>query len=97
MSCEIGDEVSHGAVYSWVQKSRKALKKEEDRRRKAVFEGKGEEKLALSRAKNLLVLGEGDPLDQEHSPGSLLYGYLSAGLEALGGQNSPDLKRPTQG
>ena len=50
LSAEIGDEVSHGAVYSWVQKSGRALRKEENRRWKAVFEdgelfeGKGEEK-----------------------------------------------------
>jgi hypothetical protein len=44
LSAEIGDEVSHGTVWSWVQKSGKALRKEEDKRREAVFEGEGEEK-----------------------------------------------------
>ncbi len=50
LSAEIGDEVSHGAAWSWVQKSGKALRKEEDQRREAVFEdgevfeGEGEEK-----------------------------------------------------
>jgi len=50
LSAEIGDEVSHGALWSWVQKSGKALRKEEDRRREdvfedgEVFEGEGEEK-----------------------------------------------------
>jgi hypothetical protein len=50
LSAEIGDEVSHGTVWSWVQKSGKALRKEEDRRRETVFEdgemfeGEGEEK-----------------------------------------------------
>jgi len=50
LSAEVGDEVSHGAVWSWVQKSGKALRKEEDRRREAVFEdgevfeGEGKEK-----------------------------------------------------
>jgi len=38
LSAEIGDEVSHGTVWSWVQKSGKALRKEEDRRRETVFE-----------------------------------------------------------
>jgi len=38
LSAEIGDEVSHGAVWSGVQKSGRALRKEEDRRREAVFE-----------------------------------------------------------
>lgn len=140
LSAQIGDEVSHGAVHSWVQKSGRGLRREEDQRWKAVFgdgevfEGgdeareivvtemdatmlhsqekghkklpvklgvmysgkelesekakykryrlaektlyggieevdefgeklylKGEEKLALSRARNLLVLGDGDP------------------------------------
>jgi hypothetical protein len=140
LSAEIGDEVSHGAVWGWVQKSGRSLRKEEDERREAVFEDgevfegegeereivvtemdatmvhsqekghkklpvklgvmysgkelesekakhkryrlmektlyggieetdefgeklylKGEEKLALSKAKNLLVLGDGDP------------------------------------
>ena len=50
LSAEIGDEVSHGAVYSWVQKSGQALRREEDERWEAVFEdgevfeGEGEEK-----------------------------------------------------
>ena len=50
LSAEISDEVSHGALWSWVQKSGKALRKEEDRRWEAVFEdgevfeGEGEEK-----------------------------------------------------
>ena len=50
LSVEIGDEVSHGAVWSRVQKSGKALRKEEDERREAVFEygevfeGDGEER-----------------------------------------------------
>lgn len=50
LSAEIGDEVSHGAVWGWVQKSGKAIRKEEGRRREAVFrdgelfECKGEEK-----------------------------------------------------
>jgi hypothetical protein len=50
LSAEIGDEVSHGAVWSRVQKSGKALRKEEDERREAVFEygevfeGDGEER-----------------------------------------------------
>jgi len=140
LSAEIGDEVSHGAVHGWVQKSGRALRRDEDERREAVFEDgevfegeggekeivvtemdatmvhsqekgrkkltvklgvmycgkelesetakykryrlagktlyggieeadefgeklylKGEEKLALSKAKNLLVLGDGDP------------------------------------
>jgi hypothetical protein len=38
LSAEIGDEVSHGTVWSWVQKNGKALRKEEDRRRETVFE-----------------------------------------------------------
>ena len=38
LSAEIGDEVSHGAVWSWVQKSGRALRQEEARRWKAVFE-----------------------------------------------------------
>ncbi len=38
LSVEIGDEVSHGAVYSWVQKSGRALRQEEDRKWKTVFE-----------------------------------------------------------
>jgi hypothetical protein len=50
LSAEIGEEVSHGAVWCRVQKSGKALRREEDRRREAVFEdgevfeGEGEEK-----------------------------------------------------
>jgi len=50
LSAEIGDEVSHGAVWSRVQKSGKALRKEEDERRETVFEygevfeGDGEER-----------------------------------------------------
>ena len=50
LSAEIGDEVSHGAIWGWVQKSGRALRQEEDQRWKAVFEdgevfeGKGEEK-----------------------------------------------------
>ena len=50
LSAEIGDEISHGAVWSGVQKSGKVLRKEEDRRREAVFEdgevfeGDGEER-----------------------------------------------------
>ena len=50
LSAEIGDEVSHGAVWSGVQKSGKALRREEDQRREAVFEygevfeGDGEER-----------------------------------------------------
>ena len=50
LSAEIGDEVSHGAVWCRVQKSGKALRKEEDQRREAVFEygevfeGDGEER-----------------------------------------------------
>jgi len=140
LSAQIGDEVSHGAVHSWVQKSGQALRKEENQKWRAVFEDgevfegegegkeivvtemdatmlhsqekgrkklavklgvmysgkelesetakykryrltgktlyggiedpeefgeklylKGEEKLALSKARNLLVLGDGDP------------------------------------
>jgi len=38
LSAEIGDEVSYGAVWSGVQKSGRTLRKEEDRRREAVFE-----------------------------------------------------------
>ena len=38
LSAEIGDEVSHGTVWSWVQKSGRALRQEEDQRWKAVFE-----------------------------------------------------------
>jgi hypothetical protein len=38
LSAEIGDEVSHGTAWSWVQKNGKALRKEEDRRRETVFE-----------------------------------------------------------
>ena len=50
LSADIGDEVSHGAVWSGVQKSGKALRKEEDERRETVFEygevfeGDGEER-----------------------------------------------------
>jgi len=50
LSAEIGDEVSHGAVWSGVQKSGQALRREEDQRREAVFEygevfeGDGEER-----------------------------------------------------
>jgi len=50
LSAEIGDEVSHGAVWSGVQKSGRALRQEEDERREAVFEygevfeGDGEER-----------------------------------------------------
>jgi len=50
LSAEIGDEASHGALWSWVQKSGRTLRKEEDKRREAVFEdsevfeGEGEEK-----------------------------------------------------
>jgi hypothetical protein len=50
LSAEIGDEVSHGAVWGWVQKSGQALRQEEDQRWGAVFEdgevfeGEGEEK-----------------------------------------------------
>ena len=50
LSAEIGDEVSHGAVWNWVQKSGRALRQEEDQRWEAVFEdgevfeGEGEEK-----------------------------------------------------
>jgi hypothetical protein len=50
LSAEIRDEVSHGAVHGWVQKSGLALRKEEDQKWKAVFEdgevfkGEGEEK-----------------------------------------------------
>jgi hypothetical protein len=50
LSAEIGDEVSHGAIWGWVQKSGRALRQEEDQRWKAVFEdgevfeGEGEEK-----------------------------------------------------
>ena len=50
LSAEIGDEVSHGAVWSRVQTSGKALRKEEDERRETVFEygevfeGDGEER-----------------------------------------------------
>jgi len=50
LSAEIGDEVSHGAVWCWGQKSGEALRQEENQRRGAVFEdgevfeGKGEEK-----------------------------------------------------
>ena len=35
LSAEIGDEVSHGAVYSWVQKNSQALRQEEDQRWKS--------------------------------------------------------------
>ena len=38
LSAEIGDEVSHGAVWSGIQKSGQALRREEDQRREAVFE-----------------------------------------------------------
>ncbi len=38
LSTEVGDEVSHGAVWGWVQKCGWALGQEEDRRWKAVFE-----------------------------------------------------------
>jgi hypothetical protein len=38
LSAEIAEEVSHGAVWGWVQKSGRALRWEEDRRREAVFE-----------------------------------------------------------
>ena len=50
LSAEIGDEVSHGTVWSGVQKSGKALRREEDQRRQTVFEygevfeGDGEER-----------------------------------------------------
>ena len=50
LSAEIGDEVSHGAVWCRVQKSGKALRREEDQRREVVFEygevfeGDGEER-----------------------------------------------------
>jgi len=50
LSAEIGDEVSHGAVWGWVQKSGRALRRDEDKRWEAVFEdgevfeGEGEEK-----------------------------------------------------
>jgi hypothetical protein len=50
LNAEIGDEVSHGAVHNWVQKSGQALRLKEDERWKAVFEdgevfeGEGEEK-----------------------------------------------------
>jgi len=36
LSAEIGDEVSHGAVWSWVQKGRKTLGKEDDQRQKNI-------------------------------------------------------------
>ena len=149
LSVEIGNEVSHGAVHSWVQKSGRAVRQEEDQRRKAVFEDgevfegqgeakeivvtemdatllhsqekgrkklsvklgvmysgkelesetakykryrliekalyggieepeefgeklylKGEEKLALSKARNLLVLGDGDPWIKDIAQGT---------------------------
>jgi len=35
---EIGDEVSHGTVWRWVQHSGRTLRQEGDKRRKAVFE-----------------------------------------------------------
>jgi len=38
LSAEIGDEVSRGAVWCRVQKSRKALRRGEDHRRGSVFE-----------------------------------------------------------
>ena len=38
LTAEIGEEVSHGVVYSWVQRSAKALREKEDQRWKAVFE-----------------------------------------------------------
>ena len=50
LSAEIGDEVSHGAVWCRVQKSGNALRREEDQRRETVFEygevfeGDGEER-----------------------------------------------------
>jgi len=50
LSAEIGDEVSHGAVWCEVQKSGKSLRREEDQRRESVFEygeafaGDGEER-----------------------------------------------------
>jgi hypothetical protein len=50
LSAEIGDEVSHGAIWGWVQKSGRALRREENQRWEAVFEdgeifeGEGEEK-----------------------------------------------------
>jgi len=50
LSAEIGDEVSHGAIWGWVQNSGRALRQEEDKRWKAVFEegelfeGEGEER-----------------------------------------------------
>jgi len=50
LSAEIGEEASHGALWGWVQKSGRALRKEEGRRREAVFdgdevfEGEGEER-----------------------------------------------------
>ena len=38
LSAEIGDEVSRGAVYRWVQKNGQALRQEEDQKWEAVFE-----------------------------------------------------------
>jgi hypothetical protein len=38
LSAQIEDEVSHGAIHSWVQKSGQDLRREEDQRWRAVFE-----------------------------------------------------------
>ena len=44
LSAEIGDEVSHRAIWGWVQKSSRALRQEDDRVGGEVFEGEGDEK-----------------------------------------------------
>ena len=53
---------------------------------------KGEEKLALSKARHLLVLGDGDPWIKNIAEGPHFMATYPTGLAAPHGQNSPDLQ-----